>query len=27
VIDEVLENQMYDEWITEARERVRELGL
>lgn len=27
VIDEVLANQMYDEWITEARERVRELGL
>ena len=27
VIDEVLKNQLYDEWIAEARERVRELGM
>ncbi len=27
VIDEVLKNQLYDEWIAEARERVRELGI
>ena len=27
VIDEVLKNKLYDEWIAEARERVRELGM
>ena len=27
VIDEVLENKLYDEWIAEARERARELGI
>lgn len=27
VIDEVLENQLYDEWIAEARQRARELGM
>ena len=27
VIDEVLKNQLYDEWIAEARERVCELGM
>lgn len=27
VIDEVLANQLYDEWIAEARQRARELGL
>ena len=27
VIDEVLENELYDEWIAEARIRARELGL
>ena len=27
VIDEVLANRLYDEWITEARQRARELGM